>query len=156
MQLGIPKQEVHRQNKRIWSIKEFTKALKERQYIEDDQQQLLDHTFGGMTKHILKIKFRMKNLPVGMEINTAVRSNNLWWLFTTTYKEWLYKILALLHASSIWAWEASVECDTLLMPSKRLGKERDHLSALLQEGIRNYVSIRLQTYEKKYSEMINL
>ena len=30
----------------------------------------------------------------------------------------------------------------------------DHLFALLREVIRNYVSLRLKTYGKKYSEMI--
>ena len=38
--------------------------------------------------------------------------------------------------------------------NQQIGKEMGYLSVLLREVIRNYVSLRLKTYGKKYSEII--
>ena len=95
-------------------MKELRKSLKERQYIKDNQHQHLEHTFSRMAMHVFKNQ--IQNTKTSSQHGNQYCNEIKQFAMTLHYYsppgyDFVRKIFALPHESSIRAWAASIDCE---------------------------------------------
>ena len=112
-QVKALKQQVRRKNKKIKNMEELLKLLKKEKLLLDDQCSLLEHNFSCVAEQLFQNEMRnATNTSYGHCYTDEIKqfAVTLHYYSPKAY-EYVQKILALPHTSSIRAWAASVDCN---------------------------------------------
>ena len=110
-QVKALKQQVQRKNKKIKDMEELLKLLKKEKLLLDDQCSLLEHNFSCVTEQLFQNEMRnATNTSYDHHYTDEIKqfAVTLHYYSPKAY-EYVQKILALPHTSSIRAWAASVD-----------------------------------------------
>ena len=112
-QVRTLQQKVRRRNKKIKSIKQLLNTLKREQLVDSEQNALLHNNFGNMAKELFNNQLKNASCSSGQSRRYADEIKQfaltLHYYSPKAY-DFVCKILALPHPSSIRAWGASVDC----------------------------------------------
>ena len=112
-QVKALKQQVRRKNKKIKNMEELLKLLKKEKLLLDDQCSLLEHNFSCVAEQLFQNEMRnAANTSYGHRYTDEIKqfAVTLHYYSPKAY-EYVQKILALPHTSSLRAWAASVDCN---------------------------------------------
>ena len=108
------KQKVRRRNKKVKTLKSLMDNLKEKQFVSNQEFDLISHNFDGVSKYLFADK--AKNQKFDSKKSNRYSQETKQFAMTLHYYspkayDFARKVLLLPHPSSIRSWAASVDCE---------------------------------------------
>ena len=108
------KQKVRRHNKKVKTLKSLMDNLKEKQFVSNQEFDLISHNFDGVSKYLFADK--AKNQKFDSKKSNRYSQETKQFAMTLHYYspkayDFARKVLLLPHPSSIRSWAASVDCE---------------------------------------------